>query len=105
MNDISYVLIIFQSVELTARSIPGNVLEFFVSGGKDLVISPRTFTSLQGLTLIRIDGAQNVLLKKHSFLNVTSPSLFVQIQNSERLVIETGAFKNMQVKRKSNNNN
>lgn len=87
----------FQSVELNSKSIPGNVLEFFVSGGKDLVVHPQAFTSLSGLSLVRIDGTQSVVLSRHSFYNISSPNLLIQVQNSRNLLIEASAFKNMQV--------
>ncbi|KAK4876737.1 hypothetical protein RN001_009243 [Aquatica leii] len=84
-----------QKVEFTPTSIPANTLEVSIIGGGQVIFQPYTFNNL-GFQFLRIDNAREFLIRKNAFLDLSSASLIVQVLSSDRVIIETNAFKNMQ---------
>lgn len=72
-------------------------MEVSISGGEEVTLQPQTFNALMAFHLIRIDGTRRFIIRRSSFLDLTSASLLMQVQSCDRFVVETNAFKNMQV--------
>lgn len=85
-----------QELVLQPDHIPKESTEIFITGGRTITFSPKTFNNLQALALLRLDGVKNVVLASKSFYNVHALSLLVQIVNCDDLLIETHAFEDMQ---------
>lgn len=72
-------------------------MEISISGGDEVIFQSQTFNSLGGFHLVRIDGTRHFRIRKSSFLDLTSASLLLQIQSCDHFIVDTNAFKNMQV--------
>ncbi|KAJ8910283.1 hypothetical protein NQ315_016100 [Exocentrus adspersus] len=83
-------------LNLGYTNIPKESIEIFITGGEELVFSSKTFNALSALTLLHIDQMKKIIMEKRTFFNVNSPSLLIQIQNCDELLIKTGAFENIQ---------
>lgn len=77
--------------------IPRESTEIFITGGRTITFSPKTFNNLQALALLRLDRVKNVVLVSKSFYNIHALSLLVQVLNCDDLLIESHAFEDMQV--------
>ncbi|KAF5306443.1 hypothetical protein FQR65_LT07355 [Abscondita terminalis] len=85
-----------QKVEFTSNTIPVNTIEVSIIGGGDVIFHPYTFNNLLGLQFLRIDNTRQFVIRKNAFTDLTSASLIVQVLNSDSVIIETHAFRNLQ---------
>lgn len=75
-------------------SIHKKLLEIFIVGGNSLVFQEKSFNALPGLSIIYIGSAKTVIVKTHAFFNLSSPSLRFDVENCDRLLVESEAFIN-----------
>ncbi|KAK9891454.1 hypothetical protein WA026_014687 [Henosepilachna vigintioctopunctata] len=77
-----------------SNNIQQNLLEIFINGGNSIVLERKSFNSLQGLSILYIGNANKIIFKKQAFYNSSSPSLRVDVENCDSLVVESEAFIN-----------
>ncbi|KAF5304149.1 hypothetical protein FQA39_LY01934 [Lamprigera yunnana] len=85
-----------QKVEFMPNSILAKTLEVSIIGGGEVILQPYAFNNLIGFQFLRIDNTKQFIIRKNAFVDLASASLIVQILSSDRCIIETHAFKNMQ---------
>lgn len=89
--------LLLQELVLQPGHIPRESTEIFITGGRTITFSPKTFNNLQALALLRLDGVKNVVLASKSFYNIHALSLLVQVLNCDDLLFDSHAFEDMQV--------
>lgn len=93
----SHISFFFQDLIFESDSVHRELSEIFINGGNSLVFREKSFNALQGLSILYIGGATNVLVKTHAFFNSSSASFRFDVENCDKLLVESEAFINANV--------
>ncbi|XP_044762807.1 uncharacterized protein LOC123319856 isoform X2 [Coccinella septempunctata] len=83
-----------QDLIFESDSIHKELLEIFIVGGNSLVFQEKSFNALQGLSILYIGSANNIIVKTHAFFNSSSASLRFDVENCDKLLVGSEAFIN-----------
>ncbi|KAJ4429648.1 hypothetical protein ANN_21849 [Periplaneta americana] len=88
-----YRVVLLQTVELGAGSLPAATLELNVSGAGELRLLAGAFSQVAALQRVRVDGVGRVVVRRHAFLNLSAPHTLLEVLDCGRAVLERHAFR------------
>lgn len=88
----NFYFFMFQKIHFKPGSFPNETQVVDITGGREIEFAPTTFTHIIDLQKIRLNHINDLTLKRHSFLNVSTSQLFLDIVDCVSIVIESATF-------------